>query len=329
MAGITALVTGSTGFVGSHLCKGLLEQGLRVRAFHRPSSTRQLLEGLDVEHAQGDLTQPETLEAALDGIDVIFHAAAWMGGHDQAGRQYAVTVEGTRNLLVAARKAGVSRFVHTSSVAALGVPRINAGLPVMIDENHTWNFRPDYYPYGYAKYLAELEVQRAVALGLDAVIVNPTLVFGPGDVYRQASSIITQVARRRVSVVTDGGVNCIHINDVVSGHIAAYREGQTGNRYIFGCENLTFNQLLQIIAEVTGVPAPGLVLPAWLPRTVSLPASVLQSFLNLPIPPDMLRLTGHYFFYNTHKAQSELGFTPQYTVRQAVEDSYLWFKQPR
>ena len=118
----------------------------------------------------------------MQGIEVVFHAAAWMGGHDQPGRQYAVTVEGTRNMLQAARKAGVRRVVHTSSVAALGVPDAarQPNEAQLMNENHTWNYRPDYYPYGYAKYLAELEVQKAVAQGLDVVIVNPTLVFGAG-----------------------------------------------------------------------------------------------------------------------------------------------------
>jgi dihydroflavonol-4-reductase len=151
-------------------------------------------------------------------MDIIFHTAAWMGGHESTGQLHAVTVEGTRTLLQAARLAGVRRFVYTSSVAALGIPekiaRSNQDHPAFIDEHHTWNIPPESYPYGYAKYLAELEVQKAVAMGLDAVIVNPALVFGAGDIYRQAGSVITQVAERRLSVATEGGINCVHIADV-------------------------------------------------------------------------------------------------------------------
>src|SRR5512142_1632231 len=120
---MNVLVTGSTGFLGAQLCRELLAQGHLVRAFHRASSPMRLLEGLEVEHALGDLTQPETIQAAMEGIEAVFHTAAWMGGHDQPGRQYAVTVEGTRNVMQAARKAGVKRVIHTSSAAALGVPR--------------------------------------------------------------------------------------------------------------------------------------------------------------------------------------------------------------
>ena len=115
------LVTGSTGFIGGALCQALAAQGHVVRAFHRPNSSLRRLEGLDVEHAQGDLTQPATLEAACAGMEVVFHAAAWMGG-SEVGRLYAVTVEGTRAVLQAAQRAGVRRVIHTSSVAALGVP---------------------------------------------------------------------------------------------------------------------------------------------------------------------------------------------------------------
>ena len=113
----------------------------------------------------------------MQGIEVVFHTAALLGGDEAAGRMYPVTVEGTRAVLLAARQAGVRRLVHTSSVAALGVPEKGLKYVLPMDENHSWNFYPEYWPYGYAKYLAEMEVQKAVALGLDAVIVNPSIVF--------------------------------------------------------------------------------------------------------------------------------------------------------
>jgi dihydroflavonol-4-reductase len=324
-----ALVTGSTGFIGSSLCRELVARGHQVRAFHRPTSTLRLLEGLEVEHAQGDLTQPDTLSAAMQDIEVVFHAAAWMGGHEQPGREYTVTVEGTRNLLQAALKAGVQRVIHTSSVAALGIPDA-ARQPdeaQLINENHAWNYRPDFYPYGYAKYLAEQEVQKAVAQGLDVVIVNPTLVFGPGDIYRQGSSIITQVAEKRLSVVAKGGINCVHITDVVEGHLAALECGRTGQRYILGGENLTHQQLLEMIAEVTGVPAPNMILPTELIRAVARPAALLQRFLSLPISPELLRLTGYWFFYDLQKAEREFSLTRRRPVKDAIAETYAWFAQ--
>lgn len=321
------LVTGSTGFIGSHLCRGLVERGHSVRAFHRPTSKLRLLDGLDVEHALGDLTQPETLSTAMEGIEAVFHAAAWMGGPEQGGRQYAVTVEGTRSLLQAALHGGVRRVVHTSSVAALGIPDAYGDPSALLDERHTWNYRPDLYPYGYAKYLAELEVQKAVALGLDAVIVNPSLVFGAGDLYRQAQSLITQVAERRLAVGIEGGINCVHIADVVAGHLAALERGATGERTILGGENLTHMQLLALIAEVTGVPAPNQVLPTRLLRAAAGPAELLQSFLHLPVAANLLRLAGNYFFYDTRKMQTELGIESTRPVRDAIAEAHAWFNQ--
>ncbi len=325
---MNVLVTGATGFVGSQLCRGLIERGHTVRAFHRPSSKLRLLEGLEVEHALGDLTQPETLEAAMDGMEAVFHAAAWMGGPEQGGRQYAVTVEGTRSLLQAAQKSGIRRVVHTSSVAALGLPDERSGPSTLLEERHTWNYRPDYYPYGYAKYLAELEVQKAVAQGLDVVIVNPTLIFGAGDFYRQSQSLITQIAVRRLTVAVEGGINCVHIADVVDGHLAALECGARGQRYILGGENLTHAQLLAVIAEVTGVPAPNQILPTRLVRAAAGPAQLLHSFLSLPVSATLLRLAGYYFYYDTRKAQSALGLGLSRPVRDAVAEAHAWFTQP-
>lgn len=316
------LVTGSTGFIGSNLCRALLAEGHTVRAFHRPTSTLRALEGLEVEHVLGDLTQPETIGPAVEGVEVVFHAAAYMGGK-HPGKQYAVTVEGTRQVLRAALEANVRRLVHTSSVAALGVPE--PGKPELLDEHHTWNFRPEHYPYGYAKYQAELEVQKAVAQGLDAVIVNPSMVFGPGDIYRQSSSILQAVAKRRLPAAVEGGINVVHIKDVVAGHLAAMARGQRGERYILGGENLAYLSFIQLVARAAGVPAPGLVLPGGLLRMLATPAGWLESFLNLPVPAELLHLAGSYFFYSTRKAKEALMLPPPRSAEEAVRDALEWF----
>lgn len=319
------LVTGSTGFIGGALCRELCRQGHSVIAFHRPSSNLRLLEGLAVEHAVGDLTQPATIQAAMDGVEAVFHVGALLGSRQMA-RSYAVIVEGTQSILQAARVAGVRRVVYTSSVAALGIPeygRHDGSGPMT--ETHAWNYRPDYWPYGYAKYLAEIEIQRAVSLGQDVVIVNPSVVYGPGDIYRQSSSVIVQVARQRLPFITEGGVNVVHVDDVVAGHLAALERGRRGERYILGGENIGIERLVALVAEEAGVAAPGLVLPPGLVRGLSGVLGLLQSFLHLPLGVNELRLAGYDFYYDSRKALLELGLPAPKSARQAVADALAWF----
>ena len=322
------LVTGSTGFIGSHLCRKLVADGFTVRAFHRPSSPLRLLEDVPVEHVTGDLTRPETISAAVKGVDAVFHCAALVGARMETGRLYTVIVEGTRYLLRAALDAGVQRLVYTSSMAAIGIPErfsTRNHQPAMLDENHTWNYRAESWPYAYAKYLAEQEIQQAVAPGLDAVIVNPTYVYGPGDVYRQRRSMITQVARSQVPFIFDGGLNVVHVQDVIAGHMAAMERGVCGERYILGGENLTISQLVEKIAAVAGVESPKLHLPVNLVRLLSGPINRFGSYLNIPASSFPLQFAGCYFYFNIRKAQTRLGLAEPIPADQAVQDSYDWY----
>ncbi len=328
------LVTGSTGFIGASLCRALIAKGHQVRAFHRPTSTLKMLDDLPVEHFLGDLTQPDTLAPAMEGIEAVFHVAAMIGsGQDQEGRMYAVTVEGTRSVLKAAKQAGVRRVVHTSSVAALGIPELNSleissvGKAVFLNESHTWNLRPDYWPYGYSKYLAELEVQKALAEGLDVVIVNPTYVIGPGNIYGQTDSTVVQAARQKIPVLVEGGLNVVHISDVVAGQLAALEIGRTGERYILGGENLTIVQLIRKIADVAGVTVPTLILPGEVIRSLGWIAILAQSIIDLPFNARMSHLAGYYFYFDNTKSQLELRLQPPCSADQAILDAYNWFVQ--
>ncbi len=331
---MNVLVTGSTGFIGAQLCRALVERGHSVRAFHRANSPQKLLEGLPVEHVIGDLTQPQTLKPALQGVEVLFHAAALLGNvnaRDRAARMYAVTVEGTRSLFEAALESGVRRVVHTSSVAALGVPDLIGGTrgspSSCMDESHTWNYHPQGWPYGYSKYLAELEVQKAVARGLDVVTVNPGVVFGAGDIYRQNNSIVMQVARERVPFLPEGGLNAVHIEDVVEGHLAALERGRKGERYILGGENLTHVDLIRRIAKVAGVAAPRVILPGRVARAAAVPLRWFGSILDFPVSSEEVAMAGWYFYYDTRKAQNQLGLSAPRPVEDALAETYAWFKQ--
>ncbi|HSO26515.1 MAG TPA: NAD-dependent epimerase/dehydratase family protein, partial [Anaerolineales bacterium] len=301
----------------------------KVRAFHRPSSSLIGLEGLPVEHALGDLTQPASVRAAMTDVEVVFHTAAMLGKPNQPERMIAVTVGGTRAVLEAAHEAGVRRVIHTSSVAALGVPMpppSPTAEPVSINEAHTWNERPERWRYGHAKYIAELQVQEAVARGLDAVIVNPAVVLGPRDLNRVSGEVIVRVARGQVPVSTDGGLNVVHIADVVDGHLAALERGRTGERYILGGENLTHRAFLALIAEVTGRRPPRWLLPGvWLGKLTFL-VKMLDDTNLLPIHSEALNRAGRYFYYDTQKAHLELGLPAPRPARLAIKQAYAWYR---
>jgi dihydroflavonol-4-reductase len=324
------LVTGSTGFIGSHLCRSLLAKGYHVRAFHRPGSPTQLIEDLPVEHAIGDITDASSLQNPMRGVQVVFHAAAKLG-KSTPQETYAVTVGGTRNVLQAAMISGVHRVVHTSSVAALGVPVIpgihpeSIKHPALMDERHSWNYRPEWWRYGHAKHLAEMEVQRAVAMGLDAVIVNPTLVIGAGDINKISGDVILRVDRGQLKIATQGGLNAIHISDAVNGHLTALESGKRGERYILGGNNLTHLDFLIITAEAVGAKPPGMVLPARLIRSLIPLFSLWGIYFHLPFSPEAARKVGYHFYYDSSKAQNELGVTAAHSIHDAIIQSYNWY----
>lgn len=322
------LVTGSTGFIGAHLCRALVARGEQVRAFHRPTSPLDLLEGLPLEHVAGDLTEPESLRRAVQGVEAVFHAAAQLGSRGDPRRIQEVTVGGARALFQAALVAGVQRVVLTSSVAALGVPRVSGspGSHVM-NETHTWNYPPKRWLYGYAKYLAELEAQEAVARGLEVVIVNPSVVVGAGDINRVSGEALLRIATRRLPVTVQGGLNAVHVQDVVAGHLAAWERGRVGERYILGGENMTHRQFLSLAAETAGVPQPWLHLPAWLVQLMVTPGALLGRLVRLPIGADSFHRAGVYFYYDSSKARQELGLGQPGSIRQAISESLDWYRQ--
>jgi dihydroflavonol-4-reductase len=321
-----ALVTGSTGFVGANLCAALVAHGWSVRALHRASSRLDALQRVPVEHAIGDVTQPETLVEAMRGCDVVFHVAAvadyW---RQSAEKLYHVNVEGTRAVCQAALDAKISRLVFTSSAASLGIPK--PGQPA--DESHEFNLPPERFRYGHSKLLAEGVVREFVSRGLNAVIVNPSIILGPGDLNEISGSIVTEVARQRSAslVYPPGGVNYIDVQDVCAGHIAAAGRGRTGERYILGAHNLTHHEAMKTVAEVVGTPLPRLGIPRALigPLAALLDLAAKIAGHPLPMNGDQMRLSAETVFFDASKAIRELGL-PQTPFRQTVERTYQWYK---
>jgi dihydroflavonol-4-reductase len=320
-----ALVTGGTGFIGANVVAALLGAGYTVRVFHRPTSSLAALEGMELEHAVGDLLDPDSLSQAVQGCELVFHVAA-VSSYWRAARQqvYRINVQGTRTVMEACLNAGVQRVVFTSSVAAIGIPPKGT----IATEEQSYTPGSERFVYSHSKHLAEKEVRDMVARGLPAIIVNPATVIGPRDLNFISGSIIREVYRRHVPFALPGGMAVVAVDDVARGHMAAARHGRIGERYILAGENLSHRQILQIVAEVVGAPAPRFTLPGALIG----PLARLVDFFNWisPWPPvvsgEQIRLSGEEFYFDAGKARRELGFKPT-PFREAVRKAFEWYKE--
>ncbi len=307
-----------------------MDQGHAVRALVRSTSPRLGLNGLVLEFAVGDLFDPASLDTAAEGIEVVFHCAGQVARWRKAGQMIDSHVLGTRNLLSAAQSHGVQRLIYTSSVASLGIPDGKAlpggGYP-KLDETHAWNATRSVWPYGYAKYLAEGEVLRAVEDGLPAVIVNPSAVFGSGDVHRSRVGLVGRMlAGRLPPVAPPGGLNAVHIDDVVAGHLAALEHGTLGARYILGGENMTHAELLAKVAHALGRPGPRLCVPGMPLRLLGRAAQGLGGWLALPTWLGLFAQAGLHFYYDGSLAKRELGYEPHHAISSALEQAAAWFR---
>ncbi len=320
------LVTGGTGFVGRAVVVALLAQGRPVRVLAR-NPNPPALEGLPVEVAPGDLRDRASLEQALNGCSRLFHVAAdyrlWVPDPEE---MYAVNVEGTRNLLAAAQAQGVSRVVYTSTVGALGNP--GDGTPGR--EDTPVSLKDMVGHYKRSKFLAEKAALEFAAAGLPLTVVNPSTPMGPWD-WRPTPTgqIIVDFLKGRMPAYLETGLNVIHVDDVARGHLLAEARGQVGERYILGNENLSLSQILQLLAELSGRPAPKLRLPYW----PVLALAYVDEFFTGRIrgkrprmPVTAIRMARKFMYFDNTKAVKYLGLTLT-PVRQALADAVEWFKE--
>jgi dihydroflavonol-4-reductase len=320
---IRAFVTGGTGFIGANLVRLLVQEGYQVRALVRPSSCLDNLRDLDVELVKGDLNHPEVWQQ-MEGCQVLFHVAAHYSLLQRDREQlYHHNVLGTRNILAAARKANIERTVYTSSVAAIGV-----GVPgEIVDETHQSKLEELVGHYKKSKFLAEQEAMQAVQAGQDVVIVNPSSPIGPLDIKpTPTGDIILRFLRRQMPFYLDTGLNFIDVRDVARGHLLALEKGRKGDRYILGHENLTLKQLLDRLAQLTGLKAPQSSVPAWLPLSVAWIDERILAPLGKPpsVPLDGVRMAHQPMYYDASKAVRELGL-PQSSILTALKDAVDWF----
>jgi dihydroflavonol-4-reductase len=322
---MTTLVTGASGFLGSHVARLLAARGERVRVLLRPSSQTTLLEGLAVDRLLGDLRDPASLDKALAGVSTVYHVAADYRLWARDPREiYESNVQGTRNLLDAARRAKVEKFVYTSTVGTVAVPRDS----ILPDESIETSIDEMIGAYKRSKWLAEQDARKAAASGLPVVIVNPTTPVGPGDAKPTPTGrIIVDFLNGRMPAYVDTGLNFVPIEDAAAGHLLAAERGRVGDRYILGGENLTLKQALEILSQVSGRPAPRVRVPHLLALGAAYVEAVLSRLVGREpqIPLEGVRMARHSMFVNTEKSQAELGFRPG-LVAAAFERAVHWYE---
>jgi dihydroflavonol-4-reductase len=319
------LVTGATGFLGSHVARALAGRGENVRVLVRPSSDLRALEGLEAERFTGDLRNSASLEGALEGVQRVFHVAADYRLWARDPREiHESNVTGTQNLLDAARRAGVEKFVYTSTVATIAVPREgdlpNEGTQSSIDEmiGH----------YKRSKFEAERRALRAAEAGLPVVIVNPTTPVGPGDWKpTPTGKIIVDFLNGRMPGYVDTGLNFVPVEDCARGHLLAADRGRVGERYILGGRNLTLKQMLDILSSASGRPAPRWKVPYALAYAAGCVDSGVSRLLGREpqIPLEGVRMSRHKMFVDASKAERELGFAPG-PIEAALERAVAWYE---
>ncbi|MBI3333371.1 MAG: NAD-dependent epimerase/dehydratase family protein [Candidatus Omnitrophica bacterium] len=319
------LVTGGTGFVGSHLVRKLLHRGFKVRAFARPGSVLKNLEGLELDMASGDITDPESVRAAMTGCAFVYHAAAdyRLWAPDPAVL-YRANVGGTRNVLEAAGAAGVRRIVYTSTVGALGISK--NGHPAGEESPVTLGDMIGHYKR--SKFLAEAEASAAARRGLPVVIVNPSTPVGSMDIKpTPTGQMIVDFLNGRIPAYLDTGLNLVDVEDVAEGHLLAMEKGRVGERYILGHRNLTLKEILEILGRVSGRKAPTVRLPRSAAMALAAVSTGLSFITRRPprVPWEGVRMAGKKMFYDSSKAVRELGFH-QGPVEDALEKAVVWFR---
>jgi dihydroflavonol-4-reductase len=324
---MTTLVTGATGFLGSAVARKLIAGGHRVRLLARAGSDRRNLAGLDAETVPGSLDHPESLKAAVKGCDALFHVAAdyrlWV---PDPAAMYHTNVDGTRALMLAALDAGVSRIVHTSSVATLGL------LPdgQSADEATPVSLADMIGPYKRSKFLSEAAVRELVETrGLPAVIVNPSTPIGPRDVKPTPTGrTIVEAASGKMPAFVDTGLNWAHVDDVAAGHLLAFTKGKPGERYILGGENLTLQQALTIIAHIVGRKPPTVKIPIGLVLPLAYGAEAVARLTGKEpfVTVDGVKLSRKKMFFSIAKARAELGYAPR-PAEDGFRDAIAWFRE--
>jgi dihydroflavonol-4-reductase len=325
--GDVVAVTGAAGFIGSAITRQLLARGAEVVALVEPGSDEGNLEGLAVERRPADVRDVSGLRPALQGCRYLFHTAALYGfWASDPHRFYDVNVRGTRNVLEAAAEAGCQRIVYTSTVGTIGVRGTAQGIPA--DEDCHAEVHHLFGPYKRSKYVAEHEVLRAAAQGAPVALALPTFPLGPRDRRpTPTGKLVLDFLNGRMPGYVDTAMNVAHVDDLAAGHLLVLEQGRTGRSYILGGENLTMQEILTILAEVTGLPLRSIRFP----RAMALGAGMASEWVEgrllgrqPSVPLEAARMSSTHMIFDDRRARTELGYRSR-PPEEAIEESARWF----
>jgi dihydroflavonol-4-reductase len=318
-------LTGSTGFVGSHVARAYAAQGAELRLLTRATSNRAAIEGLSADLVVGDLRKPDLLRTALRGCDALVHVAAdyrlWVRDPKE---MYAANVDGTRELLKLAREEGVAKVVYTSSVATMGFKTDGS----IVDESTPVSLNDMIGPYKRSKFMAEQEAIAAAKAGQHVMILNPTTPIGPGDAKPTPTGrIVVDFLNRKFPAYVDTGLNLVDVREVARMHVVALDRGTPGDRYILGGENLTLKQILDRMSAITGLPSPKRKVPHAVAMTFAFFDEMITGRMLGREPRatvEAVRMGKKFMFASSAKAERELGFKAV-PIYNALRSSIEWF----
>ncbi len=321
---MTTLVTGAAGFLGSHVARQLLARKESVRVLLRPTSQNRAIADLPLEYATGDLRDPASLDRAMNGVRRVFHVAAdyrlWARRPKEI---YESNVTGTKNVLEAAKRAGVEQFIYTSTVATVAVDR-----PQLPNEATESQLGEMVGQYKRSKWLAEKEALNAAKSGLPLIAVMPTTPVGPGDWKpTPTGKIILDFLNGKMPGYVETGLNFVGVEDCATGHLLAAEKGKIGERYLLGAENLALKQVLDELEKITGLPAPRLKIPHGLALGAAYVETAFSRLVGREpqIPVEGVKIARHLMFVDCSRAQRELGFRPG-PVAAALERAVRWYE---
>lgn len=319
------LITGATGFLGEWIVKRSLENGFDVHVLIRKSSNLGKIDNLPIKKHLGDITDLESLNAACKNMDAVFHLAGKIA-YTKAERpdMQLINVEGTRNVLNACKAQNIKTLVYLSSVTAIGA----SFTPQTLNENSEYNISHLGLGYFDTKHAAEKLVLEAHAEGwLNPVILNPSTIYGAGDATKSSRKVQMKVAQGKFPFYTPGGVNVVHIQDVVDGFFTALEKKVFGERIILANENMTIKDLFERIARVNKVSPPKLLLPKFALHTLGFYGDLMQSMGKKgPISSENAWTSTLYHWFDNTKAKTKLGMTFR-SSDEAIEQSIYWAKQ--